>query len=248
MGSKRSSFVKKASSQTWLTNSSQGALWLAQGAFNSVMPLGDEGTGQAFAGFTKSSFGGSAIGVAGAAIGDDGSRSCFGLYSDVQFEAGTYGYGAEIVVKHKAADKTTTPYSGPTGSTYGIQLNGGGDSSYGGAATGPSTAGIIFVGAEGWNRGIVFYKDSITGTDGSTGTGVAIEMAHSHLMQWRNENDVVANIGITGTGSNVDIVFTPAGTGKMRFGTHTGIAAETVTGYITVKDSGGTDRKIAVVS
>ncbi len=53
---------------------------------------------------------------------------------------------------------------------------------------------------------------------------------------------------IEGTGANVDISFTPAGTGKMRFGSHSAIAAETVTGYITIKDSGGTDRKIAVVS
>lgn len=36
--------------------------------------------------------------------------------------------------------------------------------------------------------------------------------------------------------------------GTMHFGTHTGLAAETVTGYITIKDAGGTDRKLAVVS
>ncbi len=34
----------------------------------------------------------------------------------------------------------------------------------------------------------------------------------------------------------------------LKVGTHSAIAAETVTGYITIKDSGGTDRKIAVVS
>lgn len=34
----------------------------------------------------------------------------------------------------------------------------------------------------------------------------------------------------------------------IRVGTHSAIGAETVTGYITVKDSGGTERKIAVVS
>jgi hypothetical protein len=36
--------------------------------------------------------------------------------------------------------------------------------------------------------------------------------------------------------------------GNLRVGTHSAIGAETVTGYITIKDSGGTDRKIAVVS
>ena len=36
--------------------------------------------------------------------------------------------------------------------------------------------------------------------------------------------------------------------GSLRVGTHASIAAETVTGYITIKDSAGTDRKLAVVS
>lgn len=37
-------------------------------------------------------------------------------------------------------------------------------------------------------------------------------------------------------------------TGTMKFGTHSAIAAETVTGYITITDAGGTTRKLAVVS
>lgn len=36
--------------------------------------------------------------------------------------------------------------------------------------------------------------------------------------------------------------------GAVKFGTHTGIGAETVTGYITITDAGGTARKLAVVS
>lgn len=35
---------------------------------------------------------------------------------------------------------------------------------------------------------------------------------------------------------------------SLQVGTHASIAAETVTGYITIKDSAGTDRKVAVVS
>jgi len=49
-------------------------------------------------------------------------------------------------------------------------------------------------------------------------------------------------------GDNIDVVITPAGTGNVKFGTHSAIAAETVTGYITIKDAGGTTRKLAVVS
>lgn len=52
-----------------------------------------------------------------------------------------------------------------------------------------------------------------------------------------------------GTGTdNIDLRLTPAGTGLVMFGTHSAIAAETVTGYITVKDAAGNTRKLAVVS
>jgi hypothetical protein len=42
--------------------------------------------------------------------------------------------------------------------------------------------------------------------------------------------------------------FITKGTGNVRFGTHSAIAAETVTGYITIKDSAGNTRKLAVLS
>jgi len=52
-----------------------------------------------------------------------------------------------------------------------------------------------------------------------------------------------------GTGSDdLDVRITPAGTGRVRFGTHSAIGAETITGYMTVKDAAGTARKLAVVS
>jgi hypothetical protein len=52
-----------------------------------------------------------------------------------------------------------------------------------------------------------------------------------------------------GTGDdNLDVTLTPAGTGAVRFGTHAAVTTETVTGYIEIKDAGGTVRKIAVVS
>ena len=58
---------------------------------------------------------------------------------------------------------------------------------------------------------------------------------------------LAAESGGTGT-ANMDVVLTPKGTGRVRFGSHAAIAAETITGYITVKDAGGTERKLAVVS
>jgi hypothetical protein len=52
-----------------------------------------------------------------------------------------------------------------------------------------------------------------------------------------------------GTGeANIDLALTPKGTGRVRYGTHAAVVAEVVTGYIEVKDAGGTVRKLAVIS
>lgn len=51
------------------------------------------------------------------------------------------------------------------------------------------------------------------------------------------------------TDTHVDLLLTPQGAnGRLSFGSHSAIGAETVTGYIEIKDSGGTVRKLAVVS
>lgn len=58
-----------------------------------------------------------------------------------------------------------------------------------------------------------------------------------------------AAAGSTGTAQNsLAEVFRVRNDGVVGFGTHSAIAAETVTGYITIKDTGGTTRKLAVVS
>lgn len=51
-----------------------------------------------------------------------------------------------------------------------------------------------------------------------------------------------------GSDTNIDLTLTPKGTGKVRFGTHTGTADTAVSGYIEIKDSGGTVRKLAVIT
>ena len=67
------------------------------------------------------------------------------------------------------------------------------------------------------------------------------------------ERVAYGNAGVTvesaGTGAaDIDLALTPKGAGKVRFGSHAAIGAETVTGYIEIKDAGGTVRKVAVVS
>ena len=50
-----------------------------------------------------------------------------------------------------------------------------------------------------------------------------------------------------GSDTNIDLTLTPKGTGRVQFGTYTATVS-IITGYIEIKDSGGTVRRLAVVS
>jgi len=53
---------------------------------------------------------------------------------------------------------------------------------------------------------------------------------------------------VAGTDADIDLTLTPKGVGAIRFGTLTATADAPITGYITIKDSGGTLRKLAVIT
>jgi hypothetical protein len=55
-------------------------------------------------------------------------------------------------------------------------------------------------------------------------------------------------LDVVGSDTNIDLALTPKGTGLVRFGTYTASMALTVQGFIEVKDSGGTIRKLAVIA
>jgi hypothetical protein len=56
------------------------------------------------------------------------------------------------------------------------------------------------------------------------------------------------SVRVGGSDTNIDLTLTPKGTGNVRFGTLTASADAAITGYITIKDSGGTVRKLAVIA
>jgi hypothetical protein len=51
-----------------------------------------------------------------------------------------------------------------------------------------------------------------------------------------------------GSDTNIDLTLTPKGTGNVRFGTYTANMALVIQGYVEIKDSGGTVRKLAVIA
>jgi uncharacterized protein YjlB len=45
-----------------------------------------------------------------------------------------------------------------------------------------------------------------------------------------------------------DITLVPNGTGRVKFGTFTTLTSHTASGYIEIKDAGGTTRRLAVIA
>lgn len=48
--------------------------------------------------------------------------------------------------------------------------------------------------------------------------------------------------------NNTDLFLKTQGTGLVKFGTHAALGGEALSGYITITDAAGTDRKIGVIS
>ena len=291
---------------SWLDSSAQGPHYLLSNAVFIAMP---ETRRYGIVGAAKTNLplgGGSAIGIAGIAINDATGGSAapaWGGILEIQHETTTAStWGMEIAIKNASGSVSTlTPYTDTgTNRTYGLQLSGGGDNSFGPAATNPCSVGIILAtsNGKGFNSGLLFR-------DGSVPTGNAIEMPFNYRISWydntcvisgklgctnntpgtamqinmgANNFNVLNNAGNTafyvsttptaanriqinavdagnhpqvtadGSDTNIDLRLLAKGTGNIRFGTFTVNADAPVTGYITIKDSAGTTRKLAVIA
>jgi len=86
------------------------------------------------------------------------------------------------------------------------------------------------------------------------GTGQVITtssfLAHVSATNYVQLSGGASSVAVTalGASANVDVALTPKGTGNVRFGTYTADMTLVVQGYITIKDSGGTVRKLAVIA
>ena len=87
------------------------------------------------------------------------------------------------------------------------------------------------------------YKDPSNGD-----SYIVTDKASQYLQQNGTHYFNVASSGTAGTAITWTSALIINNDGTLQYGTHTAIGAETVTGYITIKDAGGTTRKLAVVS
>jgi hypothetical protein len=121
--------------------------------------------------------------------------------------------------------------------------------------TGSATGGVPLILAQGSDTNVNIAT-------ASKGTGYLAFRTNTSTEQFRvfNTTSAVNRIEITGsiasaapliksegTDTNIDLALTPKGTGVVQFGTRTASSDVPITGYIEIKDAGGTIRRLAVV-
>lgn len=116
-----------------------------------------------------------------------------------------------------------------------------------------TTAGVV-IGTAGSDTNIpmVFYSKGTGALNFYTNATAQQQFQIAHTASAVNFLSVTgsatgnaASIGIVGTDTNIDMALTPKGTGNLKFGTYTA-GAVVQAGYITIKDSGGTTRRLLV--
>ena len=84
----------------------------------------------------------------------------------------------------------------------------------------------------------------------NTGTRAAKFTYTASSVNWVQMTGAIAgsapSYSVAGTDTNIDLTLTPKGTGVVQFGSYTASALLPVAGYITIKDSGGTTRRLLV--
>jgi hypothetical protein len=181
------------------------------------------------------------LSLSGSSTGNPALIEATGSDSDIELRIRSKGFGGTTL----GTASGTALYAGTLGTAVNyFQI------------VGTSTGIPVILGPEGTDSNIsisLYSKGSSSYLDFSTNTS-------DKQLRISNTNSAANYLNVTGatTGNgpevsaagldtNIDLKLTPKGTGNVRFGTYTGTAL-TIAGYIEIKDSGGTVRKLAVVS
>jgi hypothetical protein len=119
--------------------------------------------------------------------------------------------------------------------------------------TGAATGARPVISAQGsdTNIGLTFTAKGtgIHAFNNGTGTQLVLQTGPTSSVNRIEITPSITNsapiIASGGTDTNIDLALTPKGTGNVRFGTYTGTVL-TPTGYVEIKDSGGTIRRLLV--
>jgi hypothetical protein len=113
------------------------------------------------------------------------------------------------------------------------------------------------IGAEGTDTNIgfeVFSKGTgVTRFTSHAGTGENLRITPpasaptDYLTMQGSAGSGVVTIGCAGGSANIDLILNAKGTGVLRFGTWTSNGDAAVNGYVSIRDAGGTIRKLATI-
>lgn len=191
----------------------------------------------------------SALSIVGVQNGSDDV-----LISGCVTEDCTYGYHAVGNVNGNPTRGTVTGFVAINSRIYGLYIvTGATDQTLVGCHTiGSVTAGVR---NEGTNTRIIGQDSSgettkISTSAGATPTEIITGGALGSEYGLTMTSKAAGRVGFEARGSstNIDIHLEPKGSGVMRFGTHTTNADAAITGYVTIKDTSGTARKLAVIT
>ena len=122
------------------------------------------------------------------------------------------------------------------------------------AARGNATGGRPSITAEGadTNIGLTVEAKGTGGIFARTNGAIALQVSNvasavNYLNIFGNATGARPTISAVGADANIDLAITPKGTGYVTFGTRTASSDVAVTGYVEIKDAGGTVRRLAVV-
>ena len=163
-----------------------------------------------------------------------------GVAKTIRFFTNGEGSAEQFRVSHTASAVNYVQVTGAaTGSGVAISSQGS-DTSVGLVLQAKGSSGTIgFGNASGLNNQA--FRVS-TGTATNTGNLILVTGAASG-----SSPSISAISGTGGSDTNIDLTLTPKGTGVVQFGTYTATVTA-VAGYILIKDSGGTTRKLAVLT
>jgi hypothetical protein len=180
--------------------------------------------------------------VTGAATGNTPNLSAQGSDAAVNisystkgtgFHNFTTGGGTQFLITNTASAVNYLQVTGGDGTTTSPRFS----------AQGSSTDVTVQFQSKGAGE-LQFFTNSVTRQFNIAHTASAV----NYLQVTGSATGNAATLSAQGSDTNIDLALTPKGTGKVRFGTHTGTADVAVTGYIEVKDSAGNVRKLAVIT
>ncbi|MFV3126364.1 hypothetical protein [Niveispirillum sp. KHB5.9] len=150
-------------------------------------------------------------------------------------------YDAKGAGTHRFTAGGTEVFRVATASTLGAYLEVSAFNTPRVAARGSATDVSLYVATQGAGTHLF---DTAGGTQFRTGH---VASAVNCLQAFGSVATTAPSLRATGSDTDIDLQLTPKNQGRVRFGTHQATGDVAVTGYIEIRDAGGTLRRLAVV-